>query len=356
MVAAENGKIQHGLANVYFAETSITEIDGDRGVLRHRGMPIEELARHPFERLAFLLLEGTWPTEEQLQAFCDEQAAFRQLPDEVLNFISSQASSPADIALQTTLSFLCMRQDIPDSALISIAPSIVAAHAAVQQDDDLLPPEEHVGLPADSLRRITGRAISDLEARIINLDFVLHADHGANASTFAGRVATSAGAGVLRGVVAAMATFSGSRHGGAVAGVAEMLDAVETSDIASFVNERTKAGLPVMGFGHRVYKVEDPRASLFRNAAHELANAKNDRSMLEKAEALVDAMKDYERVGIGPNVDLYAAVIYRLLGIRLDQFTAMFACARMAGWIAQIREQKEGSNVLIRPRLRYTSG
>jgi citrate synthase len=185
------------------------------------------------------------------------------------------------------------------------------------------------------------------------LDFVLHADHGANASTFVARVATSTETDLGGTLAAAIATFAGPRHGGAVAGVARMLDELGTPDAArAFAKNYRPGGKPVMGFGHRVYRVEDPRAKLFRKAAGDLSDAYGDRHLLDTLEALVDGMETYRRFGISPNVDLYAAVIYRLLGLPDDLSTAIFAAARSAGWIAQIREQR-ANNILIRPRLLY---
>ena len=346
-------EVHYGLTNVYFAETEITEIDGRRGRLAHRGYPIQDLVNHPYEYLAYLLLEGSWPTSAQYSAFCEALQPFRELPNDVVDLISRQKDVPADVALQTCLSYIDSAHDFPEYAAVSLGPAIVAVHGALRRGHDPLRPDARLGIASDCLRRLRGRAAGELEAKIINTDFVLHADHGANASAFVARIATSAAAAPLRSLVAAVAVFSGSRHGGAVAGVADMLGRVELEDISAWVRTQVESGARMMGFGHRVYKVQDPRARLFMGAAEELSRATGDRTMLAKVEALVDAMAPYERFGISPNVDLYAAVVYHLLGIRIDEFTAMFAVSRIAGWLAQIREQRSGSNVLIRPRLRY---
>lgn len=347
-------EINHGLTQVYFAETTITDIDGKRGCLRHRGHPVQSLVDYPYEYLVYLLLEGSWPTTEQHAAFCETLFRYRDLPDDLVDLIRSQRHAPADVVLQTSLSYLSgAGEELPEVALVSLAPSIVATHGALRQGRDILPSDPKLGIAVDCLRRLLGRPITELEAVIINTDFVLHADHGANASAFTARIATSTDAHILRSLVAALAVFSGARHGGAVAGVADMLDSVGIDEIPAFVRERNASKKPVMGFGHRVYKVEDPRARLFLKAAQDLSDAKKDRSLLAKVEALVDAMEPYQRFGISANVDLYAAVVYRLLGIDTNQFTGMFAISRVAGWLAQIREQRSGSNVLIRPRLHY---
>ncbi len=347
-------EVHYGLANIYFGETAVTDIDGQHGRLTHRGRQIQDLVQHPYECLVYLLLEGSWPTAKQITAYGDTLGPFRDLPAHLIELIERQKDAPADIVLQTCLSYLSgSPDDMPEYAIVSLAPSIVAVHGALRQNRQPLPPDPHLGIAVDFLRRLLGRPVTELEAAIINADFVLHADHGANASAFVARIATSTLSSPLRSIVAAIAAFSGTRHGGAIAGVADMLDGLTLEEIPTFVRERNKSKAPVMGFGHRVYKVEDPRASLFLKAANDLSHARRDRSLLDKVDALVEAMKPYRRFGISPNVDLYAAVIYRLLEIDRDQFTALFATSRIAGWLAQIREQRDGSNVLIRPRLRY---
>ena len=352
--SVDEQEVHYGLANICFGETAITDIDGQRGRLTHRGRLIQDLVAHPYECLVHLLLEGSWPDQDQASVYCRTLAPFRELPDTLVELIDRQKQAPADIVLQTCLSFLSGTADeLPEHAIVSLAPSIVAVHGALQQGRQPLPPDPNLGIAPDFLRRFLGRPISELESAIINADFVLHADHGANASAFVARIATSTLTSPLRSIVAAIAAFSGARHGGAITGVADMLDGLTLDDIPSYVRKQNEAKAPVMGFGHRVYKVEDPRASVFLKAADDLSLACGDRSLLDKVEALVEAMKPYRRFGISPNVDLYAAVIYRLLGIDGDQFTGLFAISRIAGWLAQIREQRDGSNVLIRPRLRY---
>lgn len=355
MTEAQAAEIHQGMIGLTFAETAITHIDGERGRLAHRGHPIEELVDHPYECLAYLLLEGSWPTDAQQAAFHEALLPHRDLPDGLVDLIDRQKEAPADIVLQTCLAYLSDTRDLPELAVVSLAPSIVAAHGALRNGREVLSPDPDLGIAADCLRRLLGRPVTDLEGRVINTDFVLHADHGANASAFVARVVASTLADPLRCLVAAVAVFSGLRHGGAVAGVADMLDRITIEDIPTLVRTQTTNAAPIMGFGHRVYKVQDPRAALFRQAAEELSQAKGEGRMLAKVEALIAAMVGYQRFGISPNVDLYAAVVYRLLGIERDQFTAMFAVSRIAGWLAQIREQQSGSNILIRPRFRYVS-
>lgn len=360
MTESDGKRVHRGLADVYFDKTSITDIQGDKGRLFHRGYSIEDLAADPdYENVAFLLVNGDWPTADQSSTFKAALAARRELPADIVDLLERMADRPPDIALRTIVSLLGGPDDdesYDDWELIALMPSIVVAHHALRNDRTIPSPRQDQDLASDFLSGLLGRPLTDLERHIINLDFVLHADHGANASTFVARVATGTETDLCGAIAAAIATFAGLRHGGAVAGVAKMLDDLGTPAAArDFARSYRPGGAPIMGFGHRVYRVEDPRAKLFRKAASDLSDAYGDRRLLDTLEALVDGMQAYRRFGISPNVDLYAAIIYRLLGLPDDLSTAIFAAARSAGWIAQIREQR-ANNILIRPRLLYEKG
>lgn len=352
-MGTQQQEMREGQASLYFGETTITEIDGKRGRQAHRGYPIEDLVNYPYEYLVYLLLQGSWPTHEQYSTFIENLLPYRDLPEDLGELIARQKDAPAGVVLQTSFSYLSGTRDVPDIALLSLAPSIAVAHNALKYDRAILPPDPSLGIAADCLRRLLGRPITDLEVEIINTDFVLHADHGANASAFVARIATSADADMYRCLVAALAAFSGVRHGGAITGIADMLDVVALEDIPSFVRQRNETNAPVLGFGHGVNIIDDPRSGILLKAAEDLSRAKMDLSLLEKVNALVDSMAAY---GSKPDIDLYAALIYRLLGLEPDQLTILPAIARLVGWMAQIQEQRNGSNMLIRPRLRYVGG
>lgn len=357
MTESSSQRVHRGLTDVYFDKTSITDIQGNKGRLVHRGYSIEELAIDPsYEQVAYLLINEDLPDSEQAQSFKAKLAAHRELPGDVIDLLERMVEKSPDVALRTVVSFLgngTCEELREDWTLIALMPSIVVAHHSLRCGRPIARPFHELDLATDFLSRLLNRPLTELEERIINLDFVLHADHGANASTFVARIATSTDADVYGAIAAAIATFSGPRHGGAVAGVARMLDELGTPEAArTFAKSYRPGGLPVMGFGHRIYRVEDPRAKLFRQAARDLGNAYGNRQLLDTLEALVEGMEPYRRFGISPNVDLYAAVIYRLLGLPDDLSTAIFATARCAGWVAQIREQR-ANNILIRPRLAY---
>ena len=349
MITNESKRIHRGLADVYFDKTRITDIQGESGRLVHRGHSIEDLAARPdFETVAYLLINEHLPASDESQRFRAALAERRKLPSEVVDLIQATTRVSPDIALRTIVSVLG-DTITEDWEVIAMMPSIVVAHHALRHGRPMPDPMPNEDLASDFLARLMGRPLTELERRVINLDFVLHADHGANASTFVARIATGTETDFCGALAAAIATFAGTRHGGAVAGVARMLDDLGTPEAAkAFTESYRPGGEPVMGFGHRVYRVEDPRAKLFRKAADELSAAYDDRRMLDTLEALVEGMKKFQRFGISPNVDLYAAVIYRLLGLPDDLSTAIFATARSAGWVAQIREQK-ANNILIRP-------
>jgi citrate synthase len=199
-----------------------------------------------------------------------------------------------------------------------------------------------------------GKAPSPSIVRFIEKDLIMHADHSANASAFAARVAIGCRANLHAAITAAIAAFSGSLHGGAAERVMDLIDAVGTPEnAATYVRDCLDRNQPVMGFGHRVYRVEDPRVRHLREAARDLSREQGDMRGLAIIEAVVQAMEPYARHGVGPNVDLYAGLVYRLLGLPDDLAVPIFVAGRMAGWVAQALEQKS-NNVLIRPLLHYT--
>lgn len=354
MKALSEEKVDGGLSHVIFEETTITDIDANRGVLRHRGLDITDLAGQPFERVAYLLLEGHWPTEDAYQAFTSALFDHRQVPDDLVPLIDALASAPAEIALQAALSSLGGSVAWPDWAIIARLPAIVLAHKAAGEGRELPPPDPALSLPADILSRLCRRPPSPLEADIVNLVFVLQADQGANASSFVARIAASADADIFQSLAAAMAIFSSPGHAGGAKAVIAMLEGLDGPDeVRAFVTDRQGAKLPIAGFVERSHPDEDPRLSLLHRAAAALCEAQSERSLLDKAEAAIDAMKSAERPNTQPSADLFLAVVYRLLGLQQTHFTALTVLARTAGWLAHIREQRQGSNALIRPRLTY---
>jgi citrate synthase len=237
--------------------------------------------------------------------------------------------------------------------LIAQMPTLVAAFHVLREGGTPRAPRVDLDPAADFLYQLFGDEPPAESRRVLHADFILHADHGANASTFAARVVTGTGADLHAAITAAIATFAGPLHGGAVENVLRMAHEIGHPDrAADYVRACRAAGKPVMGFGHRVYKVEDPRAQHLLALAESLATARGDRLLLDTLLAVVEAMRPMASHGLVVNVDLYASVIYHLLGIPDDLSVPVFVIGRIAGWVAQVIEQ-QSANILIRPRMHY---
>ncbi|MFT3770637.1 MAG: citrate/2-methylcitrate synthase [Minicystis sp.] len=358
-------EVHRGLAGVHVDRTRITRIDGENGVLEHRGYSIHDLVeRSSFEEMALLLISGDLPEAAQLGAFEAELRSCRALPEPVVGIVRALAHAHPMEVLRTGVSALGAfapdaRDESPEAALragvrlIAQIPTLIAAHHAIRSGREPIDP-----LPAGShahnlLYMLSGQEPSPAAARFVDMDLMVHADHSSNASAFAARVVIGCQANLHAAVTAAIAAFSGALHGGAAERVIDLIDEVGTPErAAAYVRERLSANQPVMGFGHRVYRTEDPRVRHLRAAARELSRERGDERGLAIIEAIIAAMEPYARHGIGPNVDLYAGLAYRLLGLPDDLSVPMFVAGRIAGWVAQALEQRS-NNVLIRPLLHY---
>ncbi|MGI9295436.1 MAG: citrate/2-methylcitrate synthase [Pseudomonadales bacterium] len=353
--------IHTGLIGIQFAKSAISEIAGDTGELYYRGYAIHDLAAEPdYERVAFLLLHGEWPSEDQINSFRAKLLEFRRLPESILDLVDALRDATPHTALRTVLSAMeppvSPGGDLLEGGieLIAAIPLIITAHHAARKGRLRPVPVLELDIASDFLSQLLDRPITDLERRAINLDFVLHAEHGANASTFAARVVASTEASAVGAVTAALAALDGPLHGGAPAAVSTLLDKFESADaVRDYVISRQARREPVHGFGHRVYRCEDPRARHYRDIAAELGQGHDGSDQtLTLLDSMVDAMSPYRRFGIAVNDDLYAAAVYRLLDLPKDLFTSIFAASRISGWIAHVIEQRS-NNVLIRPRLSY---
>jgi len=355
-----------GLKGVVLDETRIAFIDGDEGKLVYRGYNIHDLAtRATFEETSYLLLYGVLPTRDQLRAFDRELKAARAIPESVVRIIDDvKAAHPMDI-LRTAVSAIVALDESEHEArvdvalpvgvrLISQVATIVATMHRLRNGLEPVAPREDLGHAANFLYMMFGREPAPEDAKIIDLDLVLHAEHSSNASTFAARVAAGTGADIGSAIVAAIATLKGPFHGGAAEAVQKTVEEIGDPERAiDYVKEQIEAGEKVMGFGHRVYKTEDPRARELRGVARDLGHKKGNDTWFQILQQIEKAMEPYRPKGIYPNVDFYAGAVYSLLGIPDEQFIPMFAVGRMPGWVAHVLEQFE-DNVLIRPLLEYT--
>jgi citrate synthase len=358
-------QIHRGLNGVYFDRSKVCDIDGKAGELRYRGYSIHDLAEHStFEEACYLLFHGELPTASQLEAFSGELKAARVLPREVLDVIGLiKRAHPMDV-LRTAVSALAASDpDVADNSpaailrkglrLTSQVPMIVAAHAQIRHGRVPIAQDPSLGHAANFLWMLQGKRPSADTARLMDVDMILHAEHGANASAFTARVVAGTDANLHAAMTAAIAALSGPAHGGAAENVMNMAQEIgDPLRVADYVKAKRAAKEAIGGFGHRVYKAEDPRARHMRAGVEKLSVEMGEPRWYQILAALVEEMKPYARHGVNVNVDFYAGVVYYLNGIPNDLFVPIFAIGRVPGWTVQVLEQME-SNILIRPLTLY---
>ena len=363
-------KLHRGLREIYFDRTETTFIDGSEGVLEYRGYSIHDLAEHSnFEETSYLLLYGELPTQDQLDAFNEELQSQRELPEEIFPIIEAvKDSHPMDV-LRTAVSALSSFDPDKDAAwddvdatfrkgmrMTSQVPTIIAAHYNIRRGNDVVAPSRELNHAANFLYMLDGEVPSGDTAELMDKDLVLHADHGSNASSFTARVVAGTKADAYSAVTAAIGALSGPSHGGAAENVMQMAREIGSPENAeNYVRNLLRNRIPVMGFGHRVYKSEDPRARHLREGVRRLSEEKGQPEWYDILIAVQEAMSPYARRGVHANVDFFAGVIYYLNGIPQDLFVPIFAIGRVPGWIIQVVEQYR-RNILIRPLLKYTGG
>ena len=360
--------IAPGLAGIPVATSSISYIDGNEGILEYRGYRIETLAeRSTFEEVCWLLLTGEMPNEVQLAGFSSHLARHRQLPDRLVKMIEVLPGKghPMD-ALQAGLAALGMFNKPPDFRdpnevdeacvkILASTPMIVANFERLRTGKDLVPPDPELGTAANFLWMITGVKPDELAARVFDIALILHADHELNASTFTARVVASTEANPYTVCSSAIGALTGPLHGGANEEVLDQLEDIGApANVTKWLEAKLSAKAKVMGFGHRVYKVKDPRATILQELARQVFERLGSTPLYDTALELERQMK--ERVGhrgIYPNVDFYSGIVYAKLGIPADLFTPVFGIARVAGYLAHWREQMQ-DNKLYRPSQVYS--
>ncbi|KMS73048.1 citrate (Si)-synthase [Streptomyces regensis] len=365
---APQATVRRGLEGIAFDHTQITHINGGAGVLEYRGYSIHDLAEHAtYEDVAHLLVFGELPDATARDAFGKELAVGRAVPQPVLDLLRSlRHAHPMDAllaAVPTLQAYGPTRIGNKDEdyeharsagiGLIAAVPMLVAAHHAYRSGREFVAPSENLSHAEAFLTALLGTEPTPSAVRFINKGFVVHADHSSNASAFVARVVTGCRAGMNASVTAAIAAFAGSVHGGAAERAVSLVDQVGVPENAErYVSDALRRNEPIMGFGHRVYRTEDPRVRHLRATVLELSRERGDDLGLRILDAVVAAMAPYRRHGLAPNVDLYAGLAYRLLNLPDDVAVPMFVIGRMAGWVAQVLEQ-QANNVLIRPLLEY---
>jgi citrate synthase len=357
--------IHRGLKGVYFDRSEVCFIDGRAGELLYRGYSIHDLAeRSTFEETCYLLLYGELPSRDALATFDAELKAARELPAPVYDIIRAVRNAhPMDVLRTATSALAAFDRDVDDNSseatlrkgvrLTSQVPMIIAAHEQIRHGKPLVAPDPALGHAANFLYMLTGRTPGDDAAKLMDTDMILHAEHGSNASAFTARVVAGTDANLHAAITAAIAALSGPAHGGAAENVMRMAQEIgDPANAAEYVKRKRANKEPVMGFGHRVYRAEDPRARHMRAGVEKLSHAMGEPKWYQILAALVDAMKPYARHGVNVNVDFYAGVVYFLNGIPEDLFVPIFAAGRVPGWTVQVQEQF-ANNILIRPLTLY---
>lgn len=356
-----------GLAGVPAARSAVSDVDGQAGILEYRGIRIEELCRRSsFLETTWLLLFGRLPTQEQLAKFTDDVMCHRRIKYHIVDLLKClpEQGHPMD-ALQAAVAALGMFypgrnvKDVENNywsavRLIAKMPTIVAAHARLRKGDDYIPPRDDLNFSENFLYMLSEKIPPKTWVETLDVCLILHAEHTMNASTFTGLVTASTLADPYTVVASSIGALKGPLHGGANEEVVEMLREIGTPGrVRGYVEQKVQAKEKLMGFGHRVYKVKDPRATILQNISERLFKETG-------ASPLYDVAVEVERVvgdllgakGIYPNVDFYSGIVYDKMGIELEFFTPIFAMARGAGWLAHWFEQLK-ENKLYRPEQIY---
>jgi citrate synthase len=362
---AEAIKIHRGLRGVYFDRSPCTFIDGKAGELRYRAYSIHDLAENStFEETAWLLLYGDLPTAQQLAEFDAQLKSARKLSAAVLDIMRMiKDAHPMDVLRTAVSALAAFDPETADNSrdatlrkavrLTSQVPMIVAAHSRIRDGKEPVPADETLTHAENLLWMLRGEIPSRDAAQLIDRDLILHAEHGSNASSFAARVVIGTEANLHAAITAAIAALSGPAHGGAAEDVMKMAEEIgDPARAADYVKEMRKSGAAVTGFGHRVYRAEDPRARHMRAGVERLSKEMGQPKWYEILQAVVKAMAPYARHGVNVNVDFYSGVVYHLLGVKRDLFVPIFAIGRVPGWVVQVLEQLD-NNILIRPLTLY---
>jgi citrate synthase len=368
--SAEPALAPPGLEGVAVAETTIGDVRGEEGFYHYRGYNAAELAeRLSFEQVWHLLIIGELPTPEQLESFRTRTAALRELPAGLAGLLPEIAGGADFVplnALRTAVSLTADRlrlkpvldigqDEVREQALrmTALVPTLLMGMLRASQGRAPVTPDPDLGYAAAYLQMLTGQRPPEAHARALEKYLILTMDHGFNASTFTARVITSTGADMGSALVGAIGALSGPLHGGAPSRALQTLDEIGTEERAyPYLRQKVEAGDRLMGFGHRVYKTDDPRSTLLRKVALEMGGeqARFAEHVEQTALKVLHELKPGRR--LYTNVEFYAGVVMNTAGIPREMFTPTFACSRTVGWTAAICEQA-ANNRLIRPSAIY---
>ena len=361
--AATKEQVSKGLEGIVASETKISDVDGVRCQLIYRGYSIDELAdKATFEEVCYLLLNGRLPTASELKTWNGDLVVQRALDPSTLQIMQQLPFNDPMAYLRTVTSAIGLADPdaeriTPDALtrhainMIAKTTTIVATFERLRKKKPMLGPKPHLGHAANFLYMLHGEEPSPVAAKALDCYFVLLAEHGFNASTFAGRTTVATQSDFYSGITSAIGTLKGPLYGAANTKAMEMLKEIGSPDrVQDYVQKTLSDHKRFMGFGHRVYKGEDPRAKHLKRLSQEMAALKHEPVWFEISERLKEAVWSAKKLYI--NVDFYSASLLYYLGIPVDLFTTIFACARMPGWSAHILEQLS-DNRLIRPLALY---
>ena len=366
-----NAGAPRGLEGVVAAQTRMSHVDGQNGVLIIGGYSVEDLATHAgFEAAAHLLWRGRLPDRVELRELMAQMAKLRQLAPLTIEVLRAAKSAPPIDALRMACATLSLDLADPNAItpeadfaaamrLTACFPTIVAAHSRIAKDQEPLPPRADLSLSANFLYMVHGREADPAAAKALDAYWVTVIDHGMNASTFTARVIASTRSDMVSAVTGALGALKGPLHGGAPGPVLNMLHDIRTADRTEpWLRNELAQGRRIMGFGHRVYRVRDPRAEVLSRVAEKLGQAQLENRQLYDLAIHIEqtALRVLAEVKPGrnlrTNVEFYTALVLQALGLEPAQFVAMFACGRVAGWCAHVIEQ-HAEDHLIRPQSEY---
>ena len=362
-----SGEGKGGLEDVVVSTSDICFIDGREGRLVYRGFDVNDLVeRSSFEEVVYLLWHGGLPSRKDLDAHLKSLSATatRRLPPKLIGILRAlpKKTTPMEVLRTGVSALAAFDPDAADNSreatarkslrLTARLPTLVAAWERIRRGKPLVAPNPKLSLAANFLTMMSGKMPTPLEVKTFDVALILHADHEFNASTFAARVTAATMSDVHSAITSAIGALKGPLHGGANEQVMRMVEQIKSPALAeAWIRKALADKTRVMGFGHRVYRVEDPRAKHLRRLATELGRQMGDTSSVAILNTVARAVTEDKH--IHPNVDLYSGAAYKSMGIPTDQFTPIFAISRVAGWTAHVMEQ-HANNRLIRPRAEYT--
>jgi citrate synthase len=353
-----------GLRGVVAAQSTMSKVNGEEGVLIYQGYDIHDLAENStFEETVFLLWNGRLPKQNELDLFKTEIRSNYEIPSEILVFMKHfpHDAAPMDV-LRTCVSTLAFydneghKTDVESarktaSRLTAQFPTIIAAWERIRNGKEPVAPDTSLDIAENFLYMMRGEKPDPSEARMLDVCLILHADHGLNASTFTTRVISGTLADMYGAVTGGIAALAGPLHGGANTAVMKSLKEIgEVENVESWLEDMLANKRKVMGIGHAVYQTEDPRATWLRKFSEKMGGVTGETKWFEMSQKLENLMK--EKKGLNANVDFYSASTYYMMGIPLDLYTPIFAISRISGWTGHILEQY-ANNKLIRPRAEY---